>query len=323
MRVFVTGATWFIGRSACRSLTAAEHEVIGLAHDEARAGALEKLGVRVIVGTLDDPGTFLAQLDRHEAIVHLAAAGFDGPETIEQARRNGERILAWTRPLARLAVESKSRIIVFAGNNQIGSADAGPQRPVGYDRILGPAQTYIETATGVPLMVLVPGWVYGAGSWFPGTVRQIQAGQTHHLIGDAEVDLRYVEVGDVGEAFRLAAEKCAAGTSFNVVDEELGVPAARGVSPASQDIGPTRRELGCPFGENRHAGNSGNGGQSANGAGQGVSVSVSAGVATFPNNDRIVEPHDLTQAADLALYPAKELRRNRMHLDEKSLVSPY
>jgi nucleoside-diphosphate-sugar epimerase len=276
MRVFVTGATGFIGRSACRSLAAAGHEVIGLARDEAKAGVLEKLGVRVIVGTLDDPGTFLEQAGRPEAIVHLAATWFDGPETIEQARRIGERVLGWTRPLARLAVESKSRIFVFAGNNRIGSADCGPQRPVGYDRILAPSQTFLETAAGVPLTVLVPGWVYGAGSWFPDTVREIRGGQTHHLIGDGEVHLGYVEVGDVGEAFRLAAEKGAAGTIFNVVDEEpftvkqfveeaaraLGVPAPRGISrdqarhdrgqvflealtsPASLDIGPTRRELG-------------------------------------------------------------------------------
>jgi nucleoside-diphosphate-sugar epimerase len=320
MRVFVAGATGFIGRATCRSLAAAGHEVTGLARDEAKAGSIEKLGVRAIVGTLDDPGTFLAQADRPEAIVHLAATWFDGPGTIEQARRTGERILGWTRPLARLAVESKSRIFVFAGNNRIGTADAGPRRPVGYDRILAPSQTYLETAAGVPLTVLVPGWVYGAGSSFPGTVRQIQAGQTHHLIGDGEVDLGYVEVGDVGEAFRLAAEKCAAGTSFNVVDEELGVPAARGVSPASQDIGPTRRELGCPFGENEHAGNGGNGGanggQSVNGTGQGVSVSVSAGVATFPINDRIVEPHDLTQAADLAHLGRIRLARPR-HAEER------
>lgn len=274
--MFVAGATGFIGRSACGALAAAGHEVIGLARDQAKARALEGLGVRVIVGTLDDPGTFLAQADRPEAIVHLAASWFDGPETIEQARRIGGRILGWTRQLARLAVESRSRIFVFAGNHRTDSADAAPHRLTGYDRILAPSQSYLETTAGVPLTVLVPGWVYGAGSWFPDTVRQIQAGQTHHLIGDGEVHLGYVEVGDVGEAFRLAAEKGAAGTSFNVVDEDpftvrqfveetaraLGVPAPRGVrrdqarhdrgqvflealtSPASLDIGPTCRELG-------------------------------------------------------------------------------
>jgi diguanylate cyclase (GGDEF)-like protein len=50
-------------------------------------------------------------------------------------------------------------------------------------------------------------------------------------------------------------------------------------------------------------------------------VTVSAGVATFPINDRIAEPPDLVQAADDALYRAKGMGRNRSHVDEKSLVA--
>jgi diguanylate cyclase (GGDEF)-like protein len=73
---------------------------------------------------------------------------------------------------------------------------------------------------------------------------------------------------------------------------------------------------GFPF---EGTGNGGNGGGEA----RAVSVTVSAGVATFPINDRIAEPHDLIQAADLALYRAKELGRNRTHVDERSLVSLY
>jgi diguanylate cyclase (GGDEF)-like protein len=83
---------------------------------------------------------------------------------------------------------------------------------------------------------------------------------------------------------------------------------------------------GYRFEGNGHAGNGANdtnSGESANGEARSVSVTVSAGVATFPINDRILEPHDLIQAADLALYRAKELGRNRTHVDERSLVSLY
>jgi diguanylate cyclase (GGDEF)-like protein len=67
----------------------------------------------------------------------------------------------------------------------------------------------------------------------------------------------------------------------------------------------------------------GNGDSGRSGAPTPVQVTVSAGVATYPINDRIVEPHDLIQAADLALYRAKDLGRNRTHVDERSLVSLY
>ncbi|HET6277894.1 MAG TPA: diguanylate cyclase, partial [Candidatus Polarisedimenticolia bacterium] len=51
-----------------------------------------------------------------------------------------------------------------------------------------------------------------------------------------------------------------------------------------------------------------------------VSITVSAGVATFPINDRIRSPEQLVAAADTALYKAKAAGRNRTHVDERSLA---
>ncbi len=52
-----------------------------------------------------------------------------------------------------------------------------------------------------------------------------------------------------------------------------------------------------------------------------IRITVSAGVATFPINGRIQQPEDLVQAADDALYRAKEGGRNRTHVDHRSVAA--
>ena len=52
-----------------------------------------------------------------------------------------------------------------------------------------------------------------------------------------------------------------------------------------------------------------------------VSITVSAGVATFPINDRIQSPEHLVAAADNALYRAKAAGRNRTYVDDRSVAS--
>ncbi|UAJ10036.1 SDR family oxidoreductase [Polymorphobacter megasporae] len=72
MRVFLTGATGFIGSHVIPELIDAGHHVVGLTRSDAGARKLEAAGVEVHRGTLEDPASVAAGAETADAVVHAA-----------------------------------------------------------------------------------------------------------------------------------------------------------------------------------------------------------------------------------------------------------
>lgn len=71
MRIFVTGASGWIGSAAIPQLLAAGHQVLGLARSEAAAATIAGLGAEVHRGSLDDVGSLRAGAENADGVVHL------------------------------------------------------------------------------------------------------------------------------------------------------------------------------------------------------------------------------------------------------------
>src|SRR5579863_9016087 len=71
MRVFVTGASGWIGSAVIPELLSAGHEVIGLARSEVSANAVEALGAEAFRGTLDEPSGLREVVAKSDGVVHL------------------------------------------------------------------------------------------------------------------------------------------------------------------------------------------------------------------------------------------------------------
>ncbi|MBN8996107.1 MAG: SDR family oxidoreductase [Rhizobiales bacterium] len=72
MRIFVTGATGFIGSAVTQDLLANGHQVVGLSRSPAKTGKLAATGAEVVEGTIEDSDLLTATAARVDGVIHLA-----------------------------------------------------------------------------------------------------------------------------------------------------------------------------------------------------------------------------------------------------------
>ena len=139
MRVFVTGASGWIGSATVAELLGAGHEVVGLARSEESAAALAAQGAEVLRGDLDDLDALRRGAADADAVAHLANK-HDWADPAESNR--AERAAVET--LAEALVGSDRPFLLAAGVAGLAQGrpgtEADPSRAVGPDSPRGGAE---------------------------------------------------------------------------------------------------------------------------------------------------------------------------------------
>ena len=78
MKVFITGASGFIGGSVAAHLVRAGHQVRGLIRKTEHGAELKRLGIEPVIGTLDDRALLIAEAQAADAVINAASSDHEG-----------------------------------------------------------------------------------------------------------------------------------------------------------------------------------------------------------------------------------------------------
>jgi nucleoside-diphosphate-sugar epimerase len=224
MRVFITGASGWIGAAVVDELLAHDHEVLGLARSDAAAAGLLATGATAHRGDLDDLASLASGASDADAVLHLANKhDFTDPAASNRAERSAVETLGET-----LSGTGKP-LLVASGAAGLATGRPGeetdPSPAVGPDSMRGGSEhlalTYADRGVR-PVAVRFAPTVHGAGDHgFVATL--VQAARDRRVsgyVGDGSHRWSAVHRTDAARLVRLALEQAEAGAVAHAVAEE-------------------------------------------------------------------------------------------------------
>ena len=224
MRVFVTGASGWIGSAVVGELVEAGHQVIGLARSQNSATAVAAAGAEVHRGSLDDLDSLRAATEAVEGVIHL---GFNHDFSDMAGAGRTER--AAVQALCTTLVGSDRPFLFASGVAGLAPGRVATERDVvawsGPDAPRGGAEAlafeYAERGVRAVSLRFSP-TVHGAGDHgFISTIVGVAREKgTSRYIGDGSNRWPAVHRADAAHLVRLALEQAPAGSVVHAVGEE-------------------------------------------------------------------------------------------------------
>lgn len=249
MKVFVTGATGFVGSAIVRELLAAGYQVLGLARSDAAAAKVASAGAEVHRGALDDLDSLRSGAAASDGVIHTAF--------MNQAVRSGYSAFVEAGQIERRAIEALGAVLTGSDRPLVVTSGTALLSP---DHLLTEEYTRDTNAAAMnhfprdpeeaalPLashgvrvsVVRLPPSVHGEGDhgFVPALISIARARGVSAYPGEGLNRWASVHRLDAAHLFRLALESAPAGSRFHAVADE-GVP----VRDIASVIG---RRLGVP-----------------------------------------------------------------------------
>jgi nucleoside-diphosphate-sugar epimerase len=219
MRVFVTGATGFVGSAVVQELKAHGHQVLGLSRSETGVAQLEAIGVAAVLGTLDDHDVLTRSAAACDGVIHTAF-NHDFSKFAENAQQDGRAIA-----VLGAALEGTTKpILVTSGTAMlaVGRMATEEDRPGGHSPRISEPSADALVAKGVHASVVRLAPTHGAGDhgFVPMLIGLAREKGVAAYIGEGDNRWSAVHRGDAARLYRLALERGAKGERYHAVAEE-------------------------------------------------------------------------------------------------------
>jgi len=218
MKVFITGATGYIGFNVATALRRAGHEVWGLARTEEKAQLLARNEIHPIPGSLQAPDSFRARAEQCSVLIHAAADYTTDTFALDQ-KVVGELLNAARRGARPKTLIYTSGVWVHGDTGGKLVDETAPPAPPKLVSLRPVTEELVLKASGVRGLIIRPGCVYGrqgglTGVWFKGA----HTDKALKVVGDGNNRWAMVHVDDLADGYVRAAESGLAGEAFNLVD---------------------------------------------------------------------------------------------------------
>jgi nucleoside-diphosphate-sugar epimerase len=222
MRIFVTGATGFIGSALIPELLQAGHQVLGLSRTTEGVEKLKAAGVEPLFGNIEDLDCLRKGAASADGVIHLA---FN--HDFAQFQKNAEDERAAISAIGEVLAGTKKPFVITSGTAIAANVDGKPSTEESPISSMNPRSGMEAVIKGLTDQGIVTSIVRLAQihdnrkqGLVPYVTAAAKANGVSTYIGDGSNRWPACPVADTARLYRLAFEKAEAGAIYHAVDEE-------------------------------------------------------------------------------------------------------